>query len=137
MSPTPTAKNIDHGHILAVIGDLKNHATTDICSTEKRGHYLELLEIIRKFVVGAPYTREPVSDFSVAMESVLTEHDAAKGAEGWKGMSIYGLGTCLYTAYLKLDCPHPSDRMARQAIDVANLCMMLWDNNGRPHGGGA
>jgi len=73
--------------------------------------------------------REEVHDFAEAMEKVLKEND---DKEGWEECSNLYLVQRLVeetSELLKMMDAGELDDMCKEAVDVANFAMMIFDNN--------
>lgn len=77
--------------------------------------------------------RPEVQAFAEAMEAVLREHDDEKN--GWEDCSPESLFLHLKDEVSdleeELDWCKPEEAM-HEAVDVANMAMMVWDNIRRP-----
>ena len=104
--------------------------------------------------MNTPGIRRELQTFAEAQEGVLRTHDAERGTDGWKDMSpqvgasrlCEELGEVLTELFGQDDvCDHliaslqdhveegllnldyNADRLKREAADVANFCMFLYD----------
>lgn len=89
-----------------------------------------------------PTIRRSVMAFAKAMEMTLRKHDAAKGGQngkngrsGWRKDPMWGLIqhaeselSEVKDAYAQAHHPGGVDALAAEAIDLANMAMMVWDN---------
>jgi len=75
--------------------------------------------------------RPEVKAFADLMEAKLREHDARKGAQGWKGMHwqplLDMLGEHLHKFDDRLQSAQGPAQAGRDAADIANLAMMIAD----------
>jgi len=76
--------------------------------------------------------RPEVIKFAMHMEKVLRENDHKSG---WKNTTLEWLYLCLREEVSELDdvtCmwPRHKDKILKEAVDVANYCMMIADVTG-------
>lgn len=75
--------------------------------------------------------RSAVRTFAEQMELVLRQHDSHKGKRGWKKARDSYLMSLLVKEFGKLVVSEADDdhaKMRANALDLANLCMMVYDN---------
>lgn len=69
--------------------------------------------------------------FAKEMERVLKENDEEKGEFGWEFSSIFDLVDQLVTEHKEAIgsfCNCDPESLKKEVIDIANFCMMIWDN---------
>jgi NTP pyrophosphatase (non-canonical NTP hydrolase) len=72
--------------------------------------------------------RKEVKEFAQAMELTLRKHDPKKGKDSWKKDSYGSLFMHLSEEVQEtMEATHPHE-IEKEAIDVANMAMMIWDN---------
>lgn len=73
--------------------------------------------------------RPAVQRFAEAMERTLQRHDAAKGSRGWRGAPYSELLELATTQFSDLvaTSKRKKPRYGFPAIDLANICMMIFD----------
>lgn len=74
--------------------------------------------------------RNPLREFVMQMEYKLREHDAEKGEVGWCGDSPTFLLKRVREELQEAEIVASEvnlDRLEQEVVDVANMCMMVWD----------
>jgi len=82
--------------------------------------------------------RPTIEKFARAMEEVLRKYDAARGEDGWKkedsiylfrrlGEEMEELLKASQEAWNCKSSPAVFDRVAKEAVDVANFCAFIWE----------
>ena len=80
--------------------------------------------------------RKSVKLFAEQMERVLREHDKKKGRKGWKKCLARYLRDKLdeevseYKGHLFFPIDDSKSQAKNELIDIANICMMLYDKKG-------
>jgi hypothetical protein len=66
--------------------------------------------------------------FARAMEMTLRKHDAKKGGQpNWRKDSVAGLISHAQDELDEVDHALTVEEMAREAVDLGNMAMMIWD----------
>lgn len=113
--------NEDDKEARQLIADLKNEYE------QKNREARRLVEFIRPEIL----------EFAEAMELTMRKHDGKKG-DSWKTCDIYFLIEKLKEEFDEADCAFDNlvhhdfedeGQFTAETVDLANVCMMLWNRN--------